>query len=427
MRALACSLALLSGLAGAQAPAPPAAAVQVDATVSERTKELLSFLKGAGSYDELFAPNFRSAISAEQFAATTATLTASLGQPMRIDTMAVPMRWHAQLTVAFERRSATMQMALDPAPPHQITGLRIVDQVTRDDTLARVEADLRALPGTAAMGVYALGKASPTPLLEVAGEKPQPLGSAFKLWVLAEAARQASGQPGRWRQVVPIGPRSLPSGMLQAWPPASPVTIQTLATLMISISDNTATDTLMAQLGRTAIDRAAASAGLSTPVLTTREAFVLKGDEALRTRWTALKPAGRAALLARDAPRFAVTPLATGVFANGPVATDTVEWFASPRSTAALLDRIRVSGGEDTARAILAVNPGVDTATAARFTYLGFKGGSEPGVLSLNFLVQTKSGHWFAVAVGWHRPDGDTTEAQLIPIATRVLRLLEGR
>ena len=426
MRALAFTLALLSGTAGAQAPTPPAAAVQVDAAIAERAEALVGFLRGAGSYDELFAPVFRSEISAEQFAATTATLTASLGTPVRIDTVAVPVRWHAQLTVMFERGSATMQMALDPAPPHRITGFRIVDQVTRGDTLARVEADLRALPGTAAIGVYALGKGSPTPLLEVSGDKPQPLGSAFKLWVLAEAARQANTQPGRWRQVVSIGPRSLPSGMLQAWPPASPVTIQTLATLMISISDNTATDTLMAQLGRPAIDRAAASAGLSTPVLTTREAFVLKGDAALRARWTALNPAGRTALLARDAPRFAVTPLATGVFANGPVATDTVEWFASPRSTAALLDRIRVAGG-DTARAILSVNPGVDPTTAAHFSYLGFKGGSEPGVLSLNFLVQTKSGRWFAVAIGWHRPDGDTSEAQLIPIATRTLRLLEGR
>jgi beta-lactamase class A len=426
MRALALTLALLSGIAGAQAPAPPVAAVQVDAAVPARANALLGLLTGAGSYDELFAPIFRSAVSAEQFAATTAALTASLGKPVRIDTMAVPVRWHAQLAVVFERGSATMEMVLDPAPPHQITGLHIVDQVTRDDTLARVEADLRALPGTATIGVYALGKGSPTPLLEVAGDKPQPLGSAFKLWVLAEAARQAGSQPARWRQVVTIGPRSLPSGMLQAWPPASPVTIQTLATLMISISDNTATDTLMGQLGRTAIDGTAAATGLSTPVLTTREAFVLKGDAALRARWIPLDPAGRAALLARDAPRFAVTPLATGVFANGPVATDTIEWFASPRSTASLLDRIRVTGG-NTARAILSINPGVDPATAARFAYLGFKGGSEPGVLSLNFLVQTKSGHWFAVAIAWHRPDGVVSEAQLIPIATRTLRLLETR
>ena len=38
---------------------------------------------------------------------------------------------------------------------------------------------------------------------------------------------------------------SLPSGITQSWPAGSPVTLQTLATLMISISDNTATDTLV--------------------------------------------------------------------------------------------------------------------------------------------------------------------------------------
>ncbi|MFL9455456.1 serine hydrolase [Tolypothrix bouteillei VB521301_2] len=47
-----------------------------------------------------------------------------------------------------------------------------------------------------------------------------------------------------WKDVVQLQPseKSLPSGMLHTWPDGSYLTVQTLASLMISLSDNTATD-----------------------------------------------------------------------------------------------------------------------------------------------------------------------------------------
>ena len=44
--------------------------------------------------------------------------------------------------------------------------------------------------------------------------------------------------------------RSLPSGITQDWAPGTPASLEQLATLMISISDNTATDALMGLIGR---------------------------------------------------------------------------------------------------------------------------------------------------------------------------------
>jgi hypothetical protein len=394
--------------------------------VKARADELVGLLAGRGSYDALFTPVFRAQIGADQFAAVTRSLVAALGAPVRVDSIAAPTRWRVELVITFEHGTATMQMALESAEPHAITELRVISQAARGDTLGAIESSVRALPGTAAIGVYALGPGEPRPLLEVHGDAPTPLGSAFKLWVLAEAARQVAAGTHRWRDVVAVGPPSLASGLLQSWPRGAPVTLQTLATLMISISDNTATDTLMRLLGRAAVDRAAAASGLTTPVLTTREAFVLKGDPALRTRWTALAPPARAALLARDSARFDATPLATGVFGNGPVATDTVEWFASPRAVASLLDRLR-RNPDPVVRDILAINAGVDPATAGRFAYLGYKGGSEPGVLTLNVVAKTRAGIWFAVTGAWHRPDGATSEAELGAIVTRALSLVADR
>jgi hypothetical protein len=36
----------------------------------------------------------------------------------------------------------------------------------------------------------------------------------------------------------------------------------------------------------------------------------------------------------------------------------------------------------------------------AEWPYIGFKGGSEPGVLFLSFLLQNAQGDWYSVSVG---------------------------
>ncbi|SEM48691.1 Beta-lactamase enzyme family protein [Sphingomonas gellani] len=427
-RRLAATLLLAAAPAAAQQPPAPAAATTVaaDPAVRARADQLSLFLGGSGDAESLFSPAFRSAIPAEQFRGIADNLTADLGQPRGVARVRAFGQGRAEIVIGFERGSATIDLALEPGDPHRIAELRITARALANDSMAAVGSAVAALPGHAAIGVYAFGDGAPQPLLEQDADHAMPLGSAFKLWVLAEAERQVAAGQRRWADVVRLGPPSLPSGITQGWPRGEPVTVQTLATLMISISDNSATDTLMRTLGRAAVDRAAAGSGLSTPVLTTREAFVLKGDAALRWRWSAMTPPARAALLARDQARFDVTPLATGIFAKGPVATDTAEWFASPRATAALLDRLRQSS-DATTRDILAINPGVPTTVAERFGYLGFKGGSEPGVLTLNYLLRTRSGHAYAVAAAWHRTDGETPEAPFAALVTRALTLLADR
>jgi hypothetical protein len=70
---------------------------------------------------------------------------------------------------------------------------------------------------------------------------------------------------------------------------------------------------------------------------------------------------------------------------------------------------------------LLAINPGIDPATRAKFDYVGFKGGSEPGVVTLNFLVRRKDGHWLAIVAGWHRNDAGVEDNRLIMLMTRAL------
>ena len=414
--------------ASAQTPPPAAApvarpvATDADPAVRAQAEALLPVLNGGPGYDTLFAPAFRQAVPLGQWQALTAQLRDSLGAPQRIATLTPKGRYAAQLLVGYERGTATMLIAIDPAAPHAITGLRITGTTRSDDSAATIEKDLSALPGTTRLGIYALDGATPTPVLAIRDAQPAPLGSAFKLWVLAETARQVAAGRHRWDEVVPIAAPSLPSGILQAWPAGTPVTLQTLATLMISISDNTAADTLIGVLGRKEVDAMAARFGATGPVLTTREAFAIKADPTRIAAWKGADAAGRRALLAAQASAIATQRIDPLMFSSGPIANDSVEWFASPRDMARLLAHLRDAG--PVVRGIMGINPGIDPATAARFRYVGFKGGSEPGVITLNLLAQARDGRWYAVVGDWHRPDAGVDDAAFVALVSRALALV---
>ncbi len=399
--------------------------LQPDPALRAKADALVAILDGRGSYETYFAANFRDKVPAAQFTAIAAQLKASLGDPERVEALTATSAWSADLTIGYARGTASVRLVIDPAPPHPASGLLITGTAPRDDSLTELESEFRALPGASGFGLYALGQGKPEPILEYRADVAAPLGSAFKLWVLAELARQVAAGERHWEDVVKVGAPSLPSGVLQTWPAGSPVTVQTLATMMISISDNTATDTLLTTLGRAKVDAVAETAGGSVPVMTTREMFALKGDAALTKAWAVGSVNERRALLVNNAVKISTAKLDPTVFAGKPVATDSVEWFASPLAMAGLLDRLR--GADVTTRAVMAVNAGVDPAIAKRFGYVGFKGGGEPGVLTLNYLVQAKDGRWYAATGNWHRADDAVNEVRFAGLMGRALALLAAR
>ncbi len=398
---------------------------QADPALRTKADALVAILDGRGVYETYFGDSFREKVPKAQFAAIVGKLKATLGAPLKIESLTATSAWSADLVVGYARGTASVRLALDPEAPHAATGLLITGTGARDDSLAKIEAEFRALPGASGFGLYALGQGKPEPILEYRADVAAPLGSAFKLWVLAELARQVAAGERHWADVVKVGMPSLPSGVVQTWPAGSPVTVQTLATMMISISDNTATDTLLTTLGRAKVDAMAETAGGSIPVMTTREMFALKGDPALTKAWAAGSVDERRALLVDNAIKISTAKLDPTVFAGKPVAIDSLEWFASPSAMAGVLDRLR--GADATTRAVLAVNAGVDPMIAKRFAYVGFKGGGEPGVLTLNYLVQAKDGRWYAATGNWHRADDGVNEVRFAGLMGRALALLAAR
>lgn len=381
----------------AQSPAPGAEAAQLDRGVA-----LLNvWLKGAADEAATFAPVMLQAAPAEQLAAIRTQLIEASGAYQSIAVADRTTRGRGTATAKFERATVTLRVSTDPQTG-RVDGLFLTDTVAKSGSLPSIESEFAALPGRAGFTIARVGADDGlTPLGGHAADEPLALGSAFKLAVLKRLADQITAGHLRWNTVVPLGAPSIPSGITQDWPAGTPITLQSLATLMISISDNTATDTLVRLLGQESLNGVL---GQSGPMLTTIEATALKmpGNADLLERWRSGNGTVRSALLREADERLTRSSVDLGAFGEKPLAIDTAEWFASPVTVATLLSELAQAG--PVVRSILSVAPGFNGDRGGRVTYVGYKGGSEPGVISLNWLVEDKAGRRFVLAASWMNP-----------------------
>jgi beta-lactamase class A len=262
------------------------------------------------------------------------------------------------------------------------------------------------------------------------------LGSTFKLWVLLALDEAVAGGGGRggkkrptWDTLLPIRDeaKSLPSGELQDRAAGTELSLREYATKMISISDNTATDQLIKVLGKARIlklmkDSGHADPGANDPFLTTREFFMIKGGPDARVAaYRAGDAAVRSAILDSLANQTVSLDAVNAGFAGGPKALD-IEWFASPADLAKLLAYMRRTA-DPAGFEIMAINPSATPAILANWNYLGFKGGSEPGVINLTWLLTDKAGRDHLLTLGWNNPAAAVDEGKLETIAQRILLL----
>jgi len=408
----------------------PAHAQEAAPALQRRAAELARLLDSESGEQALFAPSFLAQIPPAQVKAIAARLKAQHGAVQGVARIVPEGATAGRIEIDYARSVVSITIALEPEEPHRLIGLLVTGAIARDDSFEKLLGDVRALHGTASLSVRALGDRPATIAAWRAGA-PMATGSSFKLYLLAELARAAKAGERRWSDVVPLGPPSLPSGISQAWPAKAPVTLDTLATLAISISDNSAADTLLHALGRDKVDAMVAASGHAVPeraipLLSTVEAFALKmpANTALRANWTAGNTAQRRALLLGSAGRLNRAAIDPTQLAGAPLHIDSVEWFASADDMAALLDWLRREGGAQ-ALAILGINTGIAPGDAARWRYVGYKGGSETGVMAMNYLVEARDGRsWYAATGSWNDPAAPVDEARFAALMSRALNLL---
>jgi beta-lactamase class A len=253
-----------------------------------------------------------------------------------------------------------------------------------------------------------------SPRQTLGDQGPHPLGSMFKLYVLAAVARAVQAGALHWDTQLTVTQqvKSLPSGQLQDAPTGTRISVQQAAALMISISDNTAADMLIAAVGQASLASAIKALGnahpvLLDPLLTTRQMFTLQYDDpALRRRWAATLPGlvstdtgavHDPASTSSDTRAALLAQLPTGAPSvtsqSRPGWLDGIEWYASPtdicRAQVGLHDLAHTPAGQPIA-AIMAKNPGVPVGPG--WTYVGYKGGSDAGVLTGSWYLQPPVG-----------------------------------
>ena len=236
-----------------------------------------------------------------------------------------------------------------------------------------------------------------------AANEPVPLGSVFKLYVLAALGDAIDEGRVSWDDEIVIRDelKSIPSGTLQDRDDGETVSVHEAAELMISISDNTATDHLMDMLGREAVEAAMVDYGnttpeLNTPFLNTREFTALKVGPAsgLRIQWVEGDEATRRSLLAQISD---ITPADLPIQEwTTPVDPDLVEWFATPSDLCNLaVGLLSLDERVPEIGSILGLNPGIPAAQGT-WDRLWFKGGSEPGLLAAWFVTEAEGRVFFS-------------------------------
>ncbi|MBI9113454.1 serine hydrolase [Sanguibacter suaedae] len=233
-----------------------------------------------------------------------------------------------------------------------------------------------------------------------------PMGSVFKLYVLGAVVDAVEGGTLTWDTMLVLTDdvKSLPSGTLQDEPAGTEVRVQDAAAAMISASDNTATDLLMATVGREAVEAAMVGMGhhapaLNSPFLSTRDLFWLGwGGAPLEGAWSDLDDAEQLAVLEQAPAGILDIDPAT---VTDPVWQDGLDWFATSDDLCAAHHALQEMAGTDAGapvRDILSANPGIDVETDT-WPYVAFKGGSAPGVLAGSWYAENTDGEPYLVTL----------------------------
>jgi hypothetical protein len=224
--------------------------------------------------------------------------------------------------------------------------------------------------------------------------------------------------------------KSLPTGELQNQPAGTQLSLRQFASNMISISDNTAADHLIDFIGREQLEAAQklsqhSDPAANTPWLYTREMFALKGwatpEQVAAYRAASVDDKRKLLDQLRAEP---LDPAALATW-NTPRMLD-LEWFASGPDLCRVLAALGQRGQFDPQSEllkILSINPGVSF-DPAQWSFAGFKGGSEPGVLNLSWLLERADGRWFNLVITLNDDTKPIDENQAVQLATGVAQLL---
>jgi hypothetical protein len=261
-------------------------------------------------------------------------------------------------------------------PSGQVTTLWFGAPSFDNDKIEKIKQELNALQGVISICLRKDGRET----YSMKKQLPLAVGSTFKLYILKALVQKIRDGELNWNDTVILDKvhKSLPSGMLQKWPENQTVTINTLANLMISVSDNTAADILIDKIGRDYIEKLVPST--MVPFYKTKEMFALKlVMDSDYVKWFINSDI--------NTKRKELTKIDTMDISQANVYDFTtpryleIEWYTTTEDLCKTIELLQNVPA-------LSINAGI--VDEKDWYYVAFKGGSEPGVLNYTYLLQKK-------------------------------------
>ena len=261
------------------------------------------------------------------------------------------------------------------------------------------------------------------------------VGATGYLYVVGAAAEEVAGKRMGWDDKVALKPEwnSLPPGEMRAM--EGEHALREFVLRVMDDSDNTAADHLLHHVGRDKVEAYLAKMHLAAernqPFLSSREVFALKTgkDKEMLAKFGVAGVEERRGMLAK----VAALPLTEDAAEEwtDPTEIERVGWFASATECCRVmmdLHRLTQKEGMEPLSEALESNRGVKLSQEL-WSRAWYKGGDEPGVLNMTWLLERDDGRLFVMSIGWNNPKGEVKEARLLDLALAAIRLLgeEGR
>lgn len=436
--------------AGARQPvAPGAASADVAAPSTPAGKQLawfLDYLNGKAQLGEpadRFSESFLKQVPGEKLAAVLMSAKTTVFKDGAKLTAIKPGATDSNLVAIVQGGETLLEVLIGTDASGKMEGLLLKPAMPPKANLsswAQFDEKLAALPGKTNFAAYTVTASSDgafalKPVHTVRPELCLATGSTFKLYVLGAISEMVLAGTAKWDEKMKIMDelKSLPGGVMQDEPPGREFPISEFAAKMISISDNTATDHLIHRAGRENVEKYSAGfnscAARGTPFMKTMEMFRIKlsTDKTLVTRFAAADESGRRAMLAPGGEVSRSQPdLAFAEKWTIPIDIEKVEWFSSANDLCNAMVKLHgfeLRPGMEELRRVLRINGGVPF-DAKVWPSVAYKGGSEPGVLNLTWLLERNDGAFFVVSIGWNDTKASVDTGVMIGLVRGMIDLL---
>ncbi len=412
-----------------------------EAASLKRAQDVAALMSGEQlpAAEKLFAPSFLGRLPLGGLGELLARLRARVGnceQVVRTESIARGVESYRMLCE--HGTVVEFDLGVEPGPPHRIEAW-LIRNITATapssapPALGALEAARQALAqlGPQAGGVLVeLRRGEPVAHLRHQAERPFLIGSLAKLCTLSTLLDAVDTHQLRWGDVTHLeeSDRSLPTGSLAFWPAATPLTIQTLATLLILESDNTANDMLLRLLD--ALPSSLRPGGACDPApMSTRQYFGLRAAPELAAQHAAATTPAKRQQILHQLPQLDMDNLGARVQANANKAPLT-GWTATPDQLAGVLRRLHVQLRRPAAapvREIFRASSRRDPVLAA-FPFVAAKGGSDHGLMSHGLIVEAGPDSSWQFVLVWNGHTSlppqayrDALQSLLAAIAKRAL------